>query len=465
MSKVIYVYDTSKEALDFLGAFFKRKSSFDTTYFTKLTDIKRAIKKTPPDAIIAGAPEHLEKISSSAAGIPVIAMLPKDTPKGMRTIIDNDIENYLMAPYQEFDIECKLHLATRKTTYMDALVRDKEDLQALADFADLLSTTLDPKKVLYLIVQRLSQLMPVSRCSILSLDFKSSKSAEVVSSFEDQHIHNLTLNLDNYPEIRKALRTKNTVVVNDAEHDPLMKSVKDAISKLGIKSILVIPVIFRSEVIGTLFLRTSRKSYEFTEREINLCKKIASTAAKALNNAFLFQEVNTKKTELEKLAITDYLTGIYNIRYFYHRLESEFAAAQRYMSPLSCIMMDIDFFKKVNDTYGHRVGDMVLMEFAAIVKGQIRKSDVLARYGGEEFILLLPHTKEDGALLECKRIGKIVRSYRFKGLKPKARITVSFGVSTFPHKKVKSQDDLITLADDALMKAKQAGRDRALAYQ
>lgn len=464
MAKIVYVYESNNDSLDFLGRFFKTKKAYDVSYFTRLADIKKAIRKDAPDAIIAGAPDHLAKVAKSSFGIPLIAILAKDMPKGMRSIIDHNIENYLISPYQEFDMECKLHLATRKTNYMDALLQDKEDLQTIADFADLLSSTLDPKKVLYMIVRKISQIIPVSRCSILSVDFKSSKSAEVVSSFENQHFHNLTLDLDNYPEIRKALKTRNAVVVTDAERDPLMKPVRNAIAKLGIKSILVIPVIFRSEVIGTLFLRTSRKSYEFNDREIGLCKRIASTAAKALSNAFLFQEVNARRTELEKLAITDYLTGIYNIRYLYHRLESEFASASRYSSPLSCIMMDIDHFKKVNDTYGHRVGDLVLREFASIVKGQIRKSDVFARYGGEEFILILPHTKQEGALLECRRIGKTISEHKFKGLKPKARITASFGVASFPHKKVKTQDDLITFADDALLQAKQEGRNRSVAF-
>ena len=109
---------------------------------------------------------------------------------------------------------------------------------------------------------------------------------------------------------------------------------------------MVIPVIFRNEVIGTLFLRTSRAGHTFTEREIRLCNAIANAATNALYNAFIYEKLETEKTKLEKFAITDYLTDVYNIRYFYHRLEGEFSRAQRYKAPLSCIMFDIDYFKR-----------------------------------------------------------------------------------------------------------------------
>ena len=129
--------------------------------------------------------------------------------------------------------------------------------------------------------------------------------------------------------------------IKDALKDPLLKKVRPVIAPLGIRSIVVIPVIFRNEVIGTLFLRTSRAGHTFTEREIKLCNAIANAATNALYNAFLYEKLETEKTKLEKFAITDYLTGIYNIRYFYHRLEAEFSRAQRYKAlfPASCLTL------------------------------------------------------------------------------------------------------------------------------
>ena len=167
-----------------------------------------------------------------------------------------------------------------------------------------------------------------------------------------------------------------------------------------------------------------------------------------------------RRSKLERFAITDYLTGIYNIRYFYNRIEEEFSRAARYKLPLSCIMFDIDHFKEINDTYGHRVGDIVLREFARIVKMHTRRSDVFARYGGEEFILLLPQTPEQGAVAEAERLRMFVNEHRFNVIKKKIGITVSIGIACCPHKEITNYDDLINTADNAMFIAKNRGRDQ-----
>ena len=175
---------------------------------------------------------------------------------------------------------------------------------------------------------------------------------------------------------------------------------------------------------------------------------------------FLFERLVKEKTRLERLSITDYLTGAYNIRYLYHRLEDEFQRARRYGNPLGCIMFDLDHFKKINDNFGHKAGDMVLREFAQIIKRQVRKTDVFARYGGEEFVLLLTHTPIKGAVTEAGRLRDLIGTHRFRALDEKTGVTVSMGISAFPDPRVAEADVLITLADDALFKAKNRGRDQ-----
>jgi diguanylate cyclase (GGDEF)-like protein len=191
---------------------------------------------------------------------------------------------------------------------------------------------------------------------------------------------------------------------------------------------------------------------------------MAHASANSLYNAFLFEQVEDEKTRLEKLAITDYLTGIYNIRYFYHRIVQEFSRSQRYASPISCLMLDIDHFKKINDVYGHKIGDQVLREFATVLKKHSRKSDVLARYGGEEFILLLPETPPDGAAAEAERIRTYIKDHRFKSLKGGRTITVSVGIATYPDPRIRTYDDLISCADTALFTAKNSGRNQVSVY-
>jgi diguanylate cyclase (GGDEF)-like protein len=191
---------------------------------------------------------------------------------------------------------------------------------------------------------------------------------------------------------------------------------------------------------------------------VRLCKTIANVSSNALFNAFTFERLRTEKNHLAAIAVTDYLTEVYNVRYLYHRLEEEISRAKRYRSSIGCIMTDIDYFKKINDTYGHKIGDSILHEFAQLIKKHIRKSDIFARYGGEEFILILPNATSEGTLQEAERLMEIVRSFKFAGLK-KGALTVSMGIAHYPDRRISSHEDLITLADDALFEAKNRGRN------
>jgi two-component system cell cycle response regulator len=393
-----------------------------------------------------------------------MAIISKDETKGIHSAIKSDVECYLISPFYKEELDQKLKTLIDKSSLIESLYRDRIDLEALLELTSLASSTLNPKEVLYLIVKKISEILKVTRCSMISINAEDQRYAQVLSTFEDPSITNIRLDLEKYPEIRNALSSRKPVIIKDAQKDPLMKEVKDVIAPLGIRSILVIPIFFREEIIGTMLLRTSRANHAFTKREIQLCVALAKASSHALYNAFLFQKLYREKAKLEKLAITDYLTGIYNIRYFYSRLEEEFSRAERYQMPLSCIMLDIDHFKKINDSYGHRIGDFILREFAQIVKRYTRKSDLLARYGGEEFILLLPQTSLKGALIEARRLQKVVREIRFRQLREGQGITVSFGISCFPDKGVKKSDDLINFADNALYKAKEKGRDLIVSH-
>lgn len=177
----------------------------------------------------------------------------------------------------------------------------------------------------------------------------------------------------------------------------------------------------------------------------------------------LQDELERKNKLLENLAITDGLTGIYNYRYFYEKLKEEFERAKRYNTPLACIMIDLDFFKKINDKYGHMVGDLVLVELTRKVLENIRKNDIFARYGGEEFVLLLPHTSENGAYNEAERIRKAIENSRFNEVEDE-KITISLGISCYPADYVKTETDLLKYADEALYMAKNSGRNQSKVF-
>jgi len=182
---------------------------------------------------------------------------------------------------------------------------------------------------------------------------------------------------------------------------------------------------------------------------------------RAFERIHLQRQLLEATRKLQMLAVTDDLTLLYNIRYFNKRLNVEFERARRYHLPLSCIMLDVDFFKRINDTYGHLKGDDVLRVIARIIKRSIRSSDVGARYGGDEFALLLPQTDRDRALMLAERIRESVGGYDFSHLiTDLPHVTISLGIATYPDASIHRQQDLIHTADQVLYRAKQKGRNR-----
>lgn len=459
--KTILLFAKSRSVITFLESFFKGSKKYRCVNCDSAGALREGLSIKSPSAIITES-SLLPLLSGGTSETPVITLIYGNREKGIEASIIHNADLYIQRPFLKKDLDHKLQMIIRMKEAHFALKQENYNLQIINDFTRLISSTLDPKEVLYMIVKKIAEIMPVTRCSIIKIDWLH-KYAYVVASFESPDITAIKLSLKKYPEIEEALHSKKPVIIRDIMSDPLMKTVKDIIYPLGIRSILVMPVIFEEKVIGTLFLRTSRSEHEFSVHEIRLLKTISDASANTLHNAFLFSQVEDEKTRLEKLAITDYLTGIYNIRYFYHRIIEEFSRSERYSLSISCLMIDVDFFKKINDSYGHKTGDAVLKEFAQLLKKHVRKSDVLARYGGEEFIVMLPQTSADGAKAEAERIRSAIKGHKFKGIK--TRISVSIGIATFPNSKITTHDELISTSDDALYEAKKNGRDRVVVYK
>ncbi len=167
-----------------------------------------------------------------------------------------------------------------------------------------------------------------------------------------------------------------------------------------------------------------------------------------------------QQTQLERLSVHDRLTGLYNYSYFVDRLDEEIKRSKRYEIPLALIMIDIDYFKDFNDTFGHEKGNKVLKDIAVIIKEKVRDIDIVARYGGEEFAVLLPNIGKE-AKEAAERIRKSVELAEFEGdfEEPIVKKTISAGVAVYP---VDASDDteLVVRADEALYKAKESGRNR-----
>jgi diguanylate cyclase (GGDEF)-like protein len=167
---------------------------------------------------------------------------------------------------------------------------------------------------------------------------------------------------------------------------------------------------------------------------------------------------------VEALAITDPLTGLFNRRRLSDVLNREFALSQRYNNDLSCMMIDLDHFKVVNDRHGHDAGDQVLKEVAQVLAGNLREVDVPARHGGEEFALILPHTDKRTAQLVADRLARIIKKLKFHFGQHEVRLTASFGIADTSDVPSGRAEDLLRAADHALLRAKREGRDRVVLY-
>ncbi len=247
--------------------------------------------------------------------------------------------------------------------------------------------------------------------------------------------------------LRLVVQQEESATVNDIstrnDYQPL---------KTATRGVMLVPMIAHGKTIGVLTAE-SPQAGAFTERDEKMLSVVARSAALAIDNAMLHRR-------MEELTITDELTGIFNYRYFAEKLKEEQRRASRYNLPLSLIMLDIDWFKKFNDTYGHEVGNIVLKGITGVVKKCIRDVDIFCRYGGEEFVIILPQTPR----IEVSRIGERIRQQVeaavFGGGDniPELKVTVSVGVTSFPENG-KSHDEILSIADQALYRAKGAGKN------
>ncbi len=390
----------------------------------------------------------------------IIMVSSKSDKEAIVEALEKGADDFITKPVDGMELIARIKAQSRIRGFYQEIYEDKKNLETILDVTKAISSMLKTDEVLYTIVKKVADLTEAVRCSIVLISKENE--GYVLASHESPSIKEIKLDLLKYPEIREVLKSKRPVVVEDISRHPLMAEVKELVKNLEKMNVLVLPIVWEEEVVGTLFLRTRRLGKGFAEKEINLCQIIANSAYHAIKNARLFEEVSREKEEMKTLAITDRLTELYNHNFFYTRLEDEFNRAVRYETSISLIMMDIDDFKKINDTYGHRTGDQVLKEIADMIKKLVRKTDIVARYGGEEFAIILPHTNLEGAEEEAERIRATISGHAYANL-TKENLTVSLGAVSYPSgSTIISSGDLVNLADTALYEAKRGGKNKVV---
>lgn len=227
-------------------------------------------------------------------------------------------------------------------------------------------------------------------------------------------------------------------------------------------SFLSIPLVKNEASVGVISIADKVGGHRFTEDDLSLLTAMGSFLTMAIERSHLY----TTTEVLKEISITDSLTGLLNQRYFYERLTEEIERTKRHGLPTCLIMIDIDDFKKINDTYGHPVGDEVLKWLAQLLRKTIRAIDVGSRYGGEEFTVILPNTTTEDARIIAERICSTIeeRSRLQKKVPQLNRLTVSVGLANFPED-AGSMKELVKYADSALYQAKHYGKNRTVVYK
>jgi len=198
------------------------------------------------------------------------------------------------------------------------------------------------------------------------------------------------------------------------------------------------------------------------EIQKNIEEIITNFPVPEANKMDVIKKINFMYSHTRHLSLTDPLTGLYNRRNLDNSLEREFLRAKRYKNDLSIAVIDIDFFKKVNDTYGHLCGDYVLKEVAYMILETLRKTDMVFRYGGEEFVAILTETPVEKAVIPLERLRQKIENYPFKYNGTDFQVTVSIGASS-TEKEFNSAGEFLDSADKALYSAKGHGRNRVVA--
>ncbi|GAB4262072.1 MAG: hypothetical protein Kow0092_12150 [Deferrisomatales bacterium] len=343
-------------------------------------------------------------------------------------------------------------IGTQDPEIKGLLERRNEELSVLVEIGKALTSTLDLREVLSIIMEKVGALLKPKTWSLLLLDEETEElTFEIAVSPAAERLKGIRLRKGEGIAGWVALHGKPLLIPNVAEDERFAAQVDEAVS-FTTRSIICLPLKSKNRVLGVIELVNSLEERRFSEADLKILDTIADYAAIAIENARYFEKVR-------KLVITDELTGLYNSRYLLEFLDYEIDRARRYGTSLSLVFLDLDFFKDINDTYGHLVGSRLLTEMGQVIRKHIRKSDMAARYGGDEFVVVLPNTDKEGAFTMASNLRQRIKDHYFLSEEGyRIRLTASFGVACYPAD-AQSKLALIRQADHAMYRVKDSTRD------
>ena len=353
----------------------------------------------------------------------------------------------------------KYHKKIRKDEEIAQLQKSLHNISILYNISQAVNFIDDLKRLLQVIIQKALITLDAEKGSLMLYDYSiNALQVRIVSGLQDKKleeaINNGAVQCAKI-EIGEGIAgtvflERKPIITNLGSADPRF-IVKEVLSNT--KSLLCVPLVAKGEVIGVINITNKKHGKLFNQKDLEFITSLANQAAIAIDNAKLYE-----------LATKDGMTKLYIYRHFYTLLENEIRRCSRYNRNMSLIMIDIDNFKQINDTYGHLTGDTILKRLAAVLQETVRKIDIPARYGGEEFVVILPETDKDEAVKIAERVRRnvadiVVRANDTQDISP----TISLGVAQYTTDG-KEAKELINAADTALYFSKHNGKNMVSIY-
>jgi diguanylate cyclase (GGDEF)-like protein len=387
-------------------------------------------------------PRYLQKVAETKSEV-AIPLLVRDEVVGVLDF-QSDQLNYFDTEMIDlltlFSTQASLALENARLYSMER--RRAEQLEAINAVAKKTTRVLDLDELLTIVCRLLLDWFHIDHVAVLLAEGDTLR----IRAYEGRLTPNLAMGsiLTGSGLGARALATGRSVIENDVHGvDGYIAGFAETQAEM------CVPLIIFGEKLGVLALESAQKN-AFDPEDIQPLESVADICAAAIQNAHNFDR-------MKQLAYVDGLTGIHNRRYFEMRIVEELERAGRFQGRMSLIMIDIDNFKKMNDEFGHLLGDEMLRAVSSILKQQLRKMDMVCRYGGDEFAIVVPETAGESAMRVAEKLRRQVETHFFPGV-PRP-VTISCGVADYPAHGI-TRDEIVAAADSALYLAKQAGRNR-----
>ncbi len=340
-------------------------------------------------------------------------------------------------------------------TMMDK--KTDEILAFMLNMSISIANVLDTKHLFRTILEKAVQLLKAEQGSLMLLNYDKSELLVEAKKNIDNFVKEDMKFRSEEGIAGQVLKSGVPLLVEDIERDPRVKQKNR--DRYKTKSFVSVPIRIEDRVSGVLNVSDKVDGDSFGINDLRLLQSFTANASIAIERSFFFKQAE----ELKKLSVTDPLTGLYNRRYINHRIKEEITRYRRYSYPFSFLMLDLDGFKKYNDTYGHLQGDNLLKVLAKTIEHSLRSLDIAGRFGGDEFVVILSQTPKAEAIMIANRLReKLSNTFSSDQMEvPSEDLTTSFGLTTFPDD-VSSIKEVLEKTDQMLYDAKKEGGNRVV---